>query len=346
MAHLGEERAFGLIGLLGRDHRPLQFGGPLGDLLFEFLVSLPEAFPGLLGIAPCNLQFGVPLLDGPQHEVEGTGEGADLIVAPLFHPHRVILVAGDGAGGIGEVRDRSGDRALHPMGDDHRQQAGAQEDDRHRAQSIAKPLRRQLGHARLEVEFAQFPPVLGPESDESRDLVRRKAQVDMLGQRDELGCSRLDVFHQQPVSRREDRGGHNGFVSLERGQRYIRCRLIFFHRANDRFDQQALGSLQPVVDLVLKTKDLQQIKPADRGHQRHCADRDDQQAKLPAKGNGEGCGWFHEFHSPAEGPAEDREHGQGLDGDPAPRTVVSLSKTVSRWNGLSNILLGGTQRVK
>jgi len=85
---------------------PLQIDRPLVHTPFQ--------------LVPIAAQLLVPGLDLGEHGVEGLGEIADLVVAVLVRPQRIVLALGDPSRGVAQVQDRQRDTALQPI----RQQRG------------------------------------------------------------------------------------------------------------------------------------------------------------------------------------------------------------------------------
>ena len=131
VTHVGQERAFGAVGIFGCGlcflrfgRRAGQFHRPLFDLLLQVLVVNFEHVIGML-------QLGVPLLDDRQHFIKCVDERSDLISAALARAHQVVLFLRDHFRRARQFNDRLGDERLQFVGGKEGDQARNQHHHRH-----------------------------------------------------------------------------------------------------------------------------------------------------------------------------------------------------------------------
>ena len=117
---LAEEVALGAVGGLGA----VAGGGEVGVDALELCGALGDLF---LEVVRWSLEAGVADLDLVEHVVEAVGELSELVGGGLDGADGVILVGGDGAGGLGEVLDGVGDEPLEARGEEEGEGGGGEE---------------------------------------------------------------------------------------------------------------------------------------------------------------------------------------------------------------------------
>ena len=167
------------------------------------------------------LEVGVLPLDLVQHLVERRDEEADLVAASRLRPHRVVLLRGDGARGVGQPDDGTGDRPRHETRDPEREQEGAGEDreDDAGVAALAVPDLREVG---LDDERAERP-ALEPDRFGHDQAVGGEDGAGA-GRRGKLGRRArrpvAEVGRERPVvALGADRRGHDGRLGPQAPQR-------------------------------------------------------------------------------------------------------------------------------
>jgi hypothetical protein len=290
VAHLGEEAALGLAGLLGVLHGLGQQAGAVVHAglqgavgLLQLVVGLGDLFMRILGRHTGAFQLGGVGLDGVQHGVERFDQVADLAAGRRLHPGAVIPVALHGGGDAGQGGDGPGDAALEAPGHGRRQQPGGEEDDEGAAQEVGEAILIVLVQFRLEVEGAhcRVPPLMGVQR--TPRWLTSSSRV-MRGVGGMTSVRPLRTYRARILPSAEYTAAA---VICPSTPRVLNCRSgglgILLKQGHQILDHQRLRPFQARLHLAVELADVVKVEARKRERQRHTAGQQDEQDQLPAK---------------------------------------------------------------